>query len=200
MAKALEHRRLDVGLDHQLHALRQLRKHCRSIVERLTAALPARPRAGGAGSGRLGRSPRRDDPDPGMGRQSGDAGTVRVPARAKCADSSAPGEQAECLRPGRRRFRSDAGDGEPGGGHRARRRVPADRRDKCVGCKSIWSGDPSWRTRPSAGSSPTCATRPGHGALSDDAGDGRRSFAKARSVAMKRAIIGAISFAGSGAP
>jgi hypothetical protein len=44
-----------------------------------------------------------------------------------------------------------------------------------------------------------CTTRPVHGALSE-ASAGRRSFAKARSVAMNRAIIGAISFAGSGAP
>jgi DNA-binding transcriptional LysR family regulator len=120
MAMALEHRRLDVGIVTSFtpcansEALPLYR-------ERLTAALPVDHALAERDSVEW------DD------LQSVDARIVRVPPRAKCAIPSASGEQAECLRPGRRRFWSDAGDGEPGGGHRTGGRVPADRRDKCVG-------------------------------------------------------------------
>jgi DNA-binding transcriptional LysR family regulator len=62
--------------------------------------------------------------------------------------------------------------------------------------KSYWPGFPSSRTPLSAGSSRFCVTKRGYDNLSDEDA-GRRSLAKARSVAMKRASIGATSFAGS---
>ena len=66
-------------------------------------------------------------------------------------------------------------------------------------------GVPTPKILPSAGSSRSCATRHAHAICSDldfpggavfEIDSVRRNFAKARSVAMKRSSIGAISFAG----
>jgi DNA-binding transcriptional LysR family regulator len=63
-------------------------------------------------------------------------------------------------------------------------------------CRWISCGCQKPRSRRSAGSSPSCVTRRGHVTFAEFTAV-RPNFAKARSVAMKRASIGAINFAGS---
>jgi hypothetical protein len=77
------------------------------------------------------------------------------------------------------------------------------------GCTLSLFGVPAPKILPSAGSSPSCATRHDHAVCSDldfpgcavlEIDSVRRSFAKARSVAMNRASMGPISFAGTTTP
>src|SRR5271156_3207928 len=65
--------------------------------------------------------------------------------------------------------------------------------------KWSWLGCQNWRTLQSAGLSRFCETRRGHPDFCEVA-TARRSLAKARSAAMNRASIGAISFVGSTTP
>lgn len=68
--------------------------------------------------------------------------------------------------------------------------------NRTLGFKLNWRGSLAWRTPQLVALSRSCATKHGHGAFSEVDG-ARRSLAKARSVAIKRASIGPISFAGS---
>ena len=117
---------------HQLHALLAPRQACRSMSNASTAAVPhdhalaARESVDWA-----------DLRDEDILIQEWDESQATRELYASLLGQSVrfsahAGEQAERLRAGRRGIWRHAGDREPGRGHRARRRVPADRRDECV--------------------------------------------------------------------
>ena len=90
-------------------------------------------------------------------------------------------------------------DGKRGGSRVSRCPLPSRSTKRTPFCSWILPGCRRPRSPRSAASSPSYVTRSGHAGLSE-ADAVRRNFAKARSVAMKRASIGPISFAGSTVP